>query len=1422
MGFADRLKQLRKPKASPSPQQQQPPASTQPTTRQQQQQSGSPDRSPEEALTELRQKLSNLKNTVSKPAKSAAVAQAAQQLLSDCRNQSAILESQADTFADQEKFDLVQGVFETTEELQKINKAFDPWFNAATRTAVAHSVAVDAAPAGLPVTASQPVGDDRALSAFSRQIAELRMMIWDESKPVDQCDLAIAEAKSCSEALAGRMDVWLNKNESARINKLMKCNDDLEDVEEEWKVLRLQRGSAGTGAVAGTEGRQEEEAQRRDEEEALRAQKEEEERLEKARRDEEGRLQKAAEEEQERQAREEAERRSKEEAEEKDRQEEAKRKEKEEADRAAQEQAARAAAAAAEEAKRKEKEEADRAAQDEADRKKEEARRVAEERARQAEELEVARKEAEEAKKAAVEKQKAAADEARKAQEAKAKAKADDMRKRDLEMPKASAGAAAGGAAVGYGALKPRKGTEGGAKKAEVSDDERKEIEARNSRILWQMREEAAKKARQRRQEAAAAEEDRLMQTAVQFHKAHGGRAYEQSCLRLWSMYVRASQHARRRLYEAASDEEMAAAVDYATSISLDRPSDLQLIKSCRRKLEESDRQAVLQSELKAAVKARDLDALEEVLPALSRDSAGPEAYRVLSEEKLRDAVSRQAEPAELEQLVANGEENGAASVYITPAKALIDFYGARRKSDLMASVSYCAKLGLRDLPAEPLERLSEAGLLSRAFRKWQNSVYDEADRETVARFFFELWKRRLWMWKEVARLASDDAVSSAELAEAIEECRRLDIDGVDEEELAGAMERKKMLEEVYSARGVQALVEAAEKCREAGIPLDENFRAREVLGDALGVSLIPGALELPELERLIEVAKYAGVPTTYSEIVVQSRKWDATVVAFRKEKKEEGLRRVLDTWHAYARYSSRLETIEGMISISYEGRLEKESFTVWVEWAKREKDLKCRAAEVMQWCDSGRVKATWAAWKAYRDACKEKEGKAMDMAKASEGRLGKTVLQAWKSRSERVHRIALNSARDEESLTMALSECCYDEDLARRAGPDTIGAAKLRLAAIRLNAALGKRGSTPAELRDLWREAGRPEAEAETVGKKAWQLSLRRRALRCWSEEAQERKAVTHRVERCLDESQDSSSLFHLRATLEVARERDVKENDIIVAAERRLAEVDLSTELSRPSPSPVALGQLLRNPWLDRGDSAVAELVERANTIRASSVSDRVAKREARDTFSIWKDFATERVGLRRKLEKSTDIEELTQLVKTLSEPGHRHGDLVDSTGVKDRLRKLEWAEQEKQARRNRFQKFQEKWDDEESRWSLKSEASTTREAWPEDDRKADYFRISSSSIPTISDPPASFTTPDRSGRLNTPSRYASPLTTPSLTHPNSSPWGDRSQSPASSVEFPVKFSFKTPPAQQPPQTAHVQYGHSSEGPAGTGGEE
>lgn len=104
---------------------------------------------------------------------------------------------------------------------------FDGWYNAATRTAVAHSVAVNEAPAGLPVTASQPVGDDRgnnrdrlcwmfigfssALSAFARQISELRTMVWDDSKPVDRCDLAIAEAKSCSEALAGRINVWLNK-----------------------------------------------------------------------------------------------------------------------------------------------------------------------------------------------------------------------------------------------------------------------------------------------------------------------------------------------------------------------------------------------------------------------------------------------------------------------------------------------------------------------------------------------------------------------------------------------------------------------------------------------------------------------------------------------------------------------------------------------------------------------------------------------------------------------------------------------------------------------------------------------------------------------------------------------------------------------------------------------------------------------------------------------------------------------------------------------------------------------------------------------------------------------------------------------------------------------------------------------------------
>lgn len=45
-----------------------------------------------------------------------------------------------------------------------------------------------------------------------------------------------------------------------------------------------------------------------------------------------------------------------------------------------------------------------------------------------------------------------------------------------------------------------------------------------------------------------------------------------------------------------------------------------------------------------------------QVLPAIPRDKAGPEAYRVLSEERLRDAVRRKAEPAELERLITEVE----------------------------------------------------------------------------------------------------------------------------------------------------------------------------------------------------------------------------------------------------------------------------------------------------------------------------------------------------------------------------------------------------------------------------------------------------------------------------------------------------------------------------------------------------------------------------------------------------------------------------------------------------------------------------------------------------------------------------------------------------------------------------------------------
>lgn len=248
-------------------------------------------------------------------------------------------------------------------------------------------------------------------------------------------------------------------------------------------------------------------------------------------------------------------------------------------------------------------------------------------------------------------------------------------------------------------------------------------------------------------------------------------------------------------------------------------------------------------------------------------------------------------------------ERSGAAMVYITPARALVEFYGARRKSDLMASVSYCAKLGVKDLPARPLERLSEAALISIAFRRWQEAVHEEATRTTVGKFFFELWRHRLWLRKEVARLAADDAVGSAELAEAMKECERLDIEGVEgDEELAEAMRRKKLLEAIYSAKNVKALVEATERCRDAGIVLEDNFMAREALGDALGMSLIPKALELEELERLIAAAKYAGVPTTYSEEVVKSRRWNASVAVFREGKEKELLRRMIVGWKEHAR----------------------------------------------------------------------------------------------------------------------------------------------------------------------------------------------------------------------------------------------------------------------------------------------------------------------------------------------------------------------------------------------------------------------------------------------------------------------------------------------------------------------------------------
>ncbi|KAF4673758.1 hypothetical protein FOL47_010138 [Perkinsus chesapeaki] len=1376
MGFGDRLKLLRKPK----------PATTIPATAAATNQVASSPPSnegsrgaqttPEASLNELKQKLQNLERTLSRPAQSSTAAEvgAAQQLLNECRNKSAILESQADVFADQEKFELVQGVFETSEQLERINKKFDTWYNAATRTAVAHSVAVERAPAGVPITASQPVGDDKALSAFSRQIAELRMMIWDDSKPVDQCDLAIAEAKSCSEALAGRMDVWLNKNESERINKLMKCNDDLGDVEEEWKVLRLQRTSTATNQAGSEERSDDGNEQRREEEEALRAQKEEEDRLEKAK----------VEEEAERNRKEEAEQKEKEEAERKEK-EEAERKEKEEADRRAAAEASVLAAqerAAAEEAERK-KEEAEReaakqaaqAAQKQAEEKearrkkkeaerkeKEEADRQREEEERRAKEVELARKEAEEAKEAAAAQQRAA-EEAKRAEAAQARVEAATARTRGMENGSKGQDLAAGGMAVGsiVGAYRRPNSAR--------TDEERKEIEARNNRILWQMREDAAKKAYRRRKEAAEVEDSRQMQKAVQFDKDHRGKAYERSCLRLWSMYVRASQHARRRLYEAASDEEMAAAVDYATSIKLDKPSDIQLIRSCHRKLEESDRQAVLRSELKAAMTARDLDALEEVLPALPRDGVDSSAYRILAEERLRDAVNRNAKPAELEKLIAEGEQNGAATVYVTPAKALLDLWGARRMSDLMASASYCSKLGMKSLPAEPVHRLSDALLASRAFRKWKACVYSAEESETRARYFFELWKRRLSLRNEVAEMAADDAVSSVELERVVGECKRMGIDGVDDVAISKAMERKEMLERIYASGNVDEMVEAAEACRDAGIPLEDNFRAREAIGDALGASLIPGALNVTELERLIDVAKYAGVPTTYSEIVVQSRKWDVVVRDFREGKDRQHLARIMDTWHQYARYAARLEGIEGDIRSSYELGLLNEAFGVWADWANKQKDMKYRTAKVMAHCDDLRIRRAWRGWKEYSVEYREIERKADEMAKRSNGEICKEVLAAWKRRAERVHEVvdALNGASTEESLTAVLSECCYDEDLSRRAGSDTLRRAKERLARIRLNDAIRKSTSTPSELRDLWRDAGRPDDEESAVGMRAWKKSLKRRTFGCWFEEAQERGAITRRVQRCLGDS-DDVGLFHLRATLDLAKDRDIKENDVIIEAERSLAKTDLSMELSRSIPSSTTLRALVRSPWLDLGDPAVEGLVDRANTIRASAVANSVAEREARELLSIWKDFTKERDGLRRRLMKSQDVDELSDLVRTLSQPGNRNGDLLQSTGAKERLMKLEWIKQENDARRNKFQRFEKKWDSEGEKWSLNSvntpppSTPSTLNAWPEENRMGLYFKTS---MPTIT---ATYpSTPEKNSK-GTPCTMT-PFSVASLKHMN-----------------------------------------------------
>lgn len=102
-------------------------------------------------------------------------------------------------------------------------------------------------------------------------------------------------------------------------------------------------------------------------------------------------------------------------------------------------------------------------------------------------------------------------------------------------------------------------------------------------------------------------------------------------------------------------------------------------------------------------------------------------------------------------------------------------------------------------------------------------------------------------------------------------------------------------------------------------------------------------------------------------------------------------------------------------------------------------------------------------------------------MAAAGSREVGRLALESWRERSEGVREIvevvglllvrlaslsvlecqALKSANDESSLTSALSACCYDEDLSRRAGPEAIEAAKSRLAAIRWERRLGGSGSS-------------------------------------------------------------------------------------------------------------------------------------------------------------------------------------------------------------------------------------------------------------------------------------------------------------------------------------------------------------------------